>query len=123
SGTPRTLQLTAHATRWDGAPVLLLCLRDITERRAAERALVLLRRAMEASSQGMVIADANEPGRPLIYVNPAFERITGYSRGEAIGRNCAFLRGSDRDQPGLHALHAALERGGGANVVLRNYRK
>ncbi len=123
NGALRTFELTVHETRWDETSVLLLCLRDITERRAAEQALMLLRRAVEASSQGMVIADANEPGWPLIYVNPAFEHITGYSRGEAIGRGCGFLQGHETDQPQLHALHAALRRGEGANVVLRNYRK
>lgn len=123
SGTTRFFTLRTSATRWRGDPIQVLVLRDETERRTAEQALVLGRRAMEASSQGMVIADAREPGHPLIYVNPAFEQITGYSRGEALGRSCAFLQGSERQQPELLALQDALARGEGADVVLRNFRK
>ena len=42
---------------------------------------------------------------------------------EAIGRNCRFLQGKDRDQPALQELRAALREGRGCRVVVRNYRK
>lgn len=81
------------------------------------------RRAMEALPVGVVIADATAPDLPLVYVNPAFERITGYRREEALGRNCRFLQGRDRDQPGLNDIRAALREGREARALLRNYRK
>jgi PAS domain S-box-containing protein len=49
--------------------------------------------ALTASSVGIVIADARLPDMPLIYVNPAFEQITGYSAAEVLGYNCRFLQG------------------------------
>jgi PAS domain S-box-containing protein len=58
-----------------------------------------------------------------VYVNPAFERTTGYAAEEVLGRNCRFLQGEDRDQPALGELRAAVREGRQCTVVLRNYRK
>jgi PAS domain S-box-containing protein len=70
-----------------------------------------------------VIADPNQPDVPLVYVNPAFERTTGYVAEEVLGRNCRFLQGKDRDQPALGELRTAVREGRHCTVVLRNYRK
>jgi PAS domain S-box-containing protein len=83
----------------------------------------LLGRAITASSNGILITDLSLPDNPIVYVNPAFERTTGYSMEEVIGRNCRFLQGGDRDQPSLEELRAAIREGRGCRVVLRNYRK
>jgi diguanylate cyclase (GGDEF)-like protein/PAS domain S-box-containing protein len=96
---------------------------DISERRRAEAALRLRDRAMQASTNAIIITSALLPGDPIEYVNPAFERITGYAADEAIGRNCRFLQGADRDQAGLNELRAAIREGRDAQVLLRNYRK
>jgi PAS domain S-box-containing protein len=85
--------------------------------------LRLLERAVTASTNAIVITDPNRPDDPLVYVNPAFERTTGYAAGEAVGRNCRFLQGEDRDQPALQELRAAIHEGRHCTVVLRNYRK
>ena len=83
----------------------------------------LLESAVEASSNGLVVADPNLPDTPIIYVNPAFERITGYSAGEVLGHNCRFLQGEDKDQPGLEGLRSAIREGRECRTVLKNYRK
>ncbi len=88
-----------------------------------EEKLRLHDRAMGASSCGITIADANVPDMPLIYVNEAFEHITGYPVPEVVGRNCRFLQGSDRDQPGVKLVREALRAGKDCTVTLRNYRK
>ena len=61
--------------------------------------LRLLDRAVTASTNSISITDPNQPDDPLVYVNPAFERTTGYAAEEVLGRNCRFLQGDDRDQP------------------------
>jgi PAS domain S-box-containing protein len=95
------------------------------DRYAAEIAeqLRLHDRAMSASSCGITIADASAADIPLIYVNDAFARITGYSIEETIGRNCRFLQRDDRDQPELDTLRRAIREGENCTVMLRNYRK
>ena len=50
-------------------------------------------RALDVATEGVTIADARRADRPLIYVNEGFERVTGYSAAETLGRNCRFLRG------------------------------
>lgn len=96
---------------------------DITERKQAQQTLLLHDEAMASSENGITIADASQPDLPLIYVNAAFERITGYSASEVLNRNCRFLQGPETNQPALDELRSALKTGRSCTVVLRNYRK
>ncbi len=106
-----------------GRDIIVAFTRDISEQVRAEEATRLRERAIAASDNAIIIADVLQPDSPVIYVNPAFERITGYRADEVIGRNCRFLQGEDRDQPDLNELRAALGEARDARVVLRNYRK
>jgi len=83
----------------------------------------LLRRAMSAANEGLVIAEAGTPDHPIIYVNPAFERLTGYRTEEVLGRNCRFLQRNDTRQAGLDHLREALRASTGCLAMVRNYRK
>jgi PAS domain S-box-containing protein len=98
-------------------------LRDVSERKRVEESLKLRERAIAASSNGIVITDATQSNNPMIYVNPSFERITGYSAAEVIGRDCRFLQGGDRNQIGLLDLRKAIEEQRECHSVLLNYRK
>lgn len=96
---------------------------DIDDQKRAAEELRLRDRAIAASSSGIVISDFTQPDHPLIYVNPSFERITGYSAAEVLGRNCRFLQQQDQDQPELLKLRTAIHQGQECTVILRNYRK
>ena len=85
--------------------------------------LRLLERAVTASTNSISITNPSRRDSPLVYVNPAFERTTGYAAEEVLGRNCRFLQGEDRDQPALGKLRAAIREERHCTVVLRNYRK
>ncbi|MBI3145037.1 MAG: EAL domain-containing protein [Pseudogulbenkiania sp.] len=98
-------------------------LRTSTARQRAEEALRLRERAIESSSNGIVIADLGLPDTPIVYVNPAFERITGYTATEAIGRNDRFLLGEDREQRALEEIHVARREQRAGQAELRHYRK
>ncbi|ALF54729.1 ATPase [Nostoc piscinale CENA21] len=96
---------------------------DITPRKQAEEGLRLRDRAIAASSNGIIIADASIPNGPIIYVNPAFERMTGYTASEVIGTSFGLFQRADMEQSGLKELKAAMQAGRACTVVLRNYRK
>ena len=83
----------------------------------------LLETAVASSANGIVITDATTPDNDIVYVNLAFERLSGYGAEEVIGRNCRFLQGEDRAQPALEELRAAVREGRSCTVMLRNYRK
>ncbi|MFO1318424.1 MAG: PAS domain S-box protein [Burkholderiales bacterium] len=92
-------------------------------RELAEGTLRLKDRALESTHNGVVVTDMTNPSHPIIYANPGFERITGYSVADVYGLNCGFLQREDREQPGLAELREAIRDGRECQVVLRNYRK
>ncbi len=97
--------------------------RDATTRKRAEEALRLRERALESASQGIIITDAGRPDHPVIYANPAFERLTGYPRAEVLGRNGRFLQGAGTDPAAVAELRRAVREGRPCSVELLNYRK
>ncbi len=90
---------------------------------SAEEELKLRDRAIESSTSAICITDNMAPDNPIVYANPAFERITGYSSLEVLGRNARLLQGTDLAQPELITIRAALHDERPCHVVLRNYRK
>lgn len=107
-----------------GTERMVICSsRDISARKQSESMIALQAGALNNSVNGIIISDASLPDQPVIYVNPAFERITGYTSIDIIGKNCRFLQGNDHDQPDLERLREVLTTGGSAKATLRNYRK
>jgi len=97
--------------------------KEVHARRDAELALRVRDRAIEAAFNAVMVTDASAPDNPILYVNPAFERTTGYAPHEALGRNARFLQGSDTDQLVLKEIGEAVKAGREGHGVLRNYRK
>lgn len=83
----------------------------------------ILMQAIMESSDSVVIADATLPNHPLVFVNPAFETLTGYLKEEILSRNCRFLQGSDGEQRQLKILQEAIHQRRSCIVTIRNYRK
>jgi len=97
--------------------------RDISRQVERDEALRLRERAVEASVNAILITDFQQVDNPIIYANPAFERMTGYTKAEVLGRNCRFLRGEDHDQPDIKKLRTLIQEQTEGRVVLRNYHK
>ncbi|MDR5891344.1 PAS domain S-box protein [Halomonas mongoliensis] len=83
----------------------------------------LLERIVDASEDGIVVAEQEGDENILIYVNKGFERLTGYSADEILYQDCRFLQNEDRDQEGLATIRQAIAEGRPCRTVLRNYRK
>ena len=79
--------------------------------------------AVLASDLAISISDALRPDDPLVWVNGAFSRLTGYPLDEVLGRNCRFLQGADTDPIAVARIHAALDKDHAVAAVLRNYRR
>lgn len=102
---------------------LTVYFRDVSEHKASEHQLTLLERSVESSTNGVIIVDAQSIDLPMVYVNAAFERITGYSRSEALGHNCRFLQGEDTNPATVKLLKEAVAEQRDVHVVIRNYRR
>ncbi len=96
---------------------------EIIKRQHVENQLRLFDQAISHCRNGVIITDATQANNPIIYVNSAFEKITGYSASEVIGKNCRFLQQEDKDQPNLEIIRNALKQDTDCLVILRNYRK
>ncbi|MFN4263181.1 MAG: PAS domain-containing protein [Thioalkalivibrionaceae bacterium] len=83
----------------------------------------LLLLAIDASQDGIVIAEREGSDTILIYVNAAFERLTGYRAEDILFQDCRFLQGEDRNQPARAEIRKALAKNKPCRVRLRNYRK
>ncbi|SFV06947.1 putative bifunctional diguanylate cyclase/phosphodiesterase [Pseudoduganella namucuonensis] len=86
-------------------------------------ALALRERALHAASNGIVITRCDGVDNPIEYVNPAFERITGYSHDDVVGRDSRFMDAEDLDHEQREQLAAAIAEHRPITVVMRTQRK
>ena len=78
---------------------------------------------LDELSDGITIARVSGGHAPLLYVNTAFERLTGYGTQDALGNDCRYLQGNERDQPEVARIRQAIAAAEPLDVTLRNYRK
>ncbi len=79
-------------------------------------------RAAAASELSFTISDPRLPDNPLVWVNPAFERVTGYVASDVVGTNCRFLQGEGTDPEAIARISAAIRAGRTVAETLVNYR-
>lgn len=90
----------------------------------SEQDLLWLRdRAVGSTGFSVLIADARLPDMPLVDVNPAFERMTGYSSRDVLGKNCRFLQGPGTDRDVVTGMRSAIDEERHFNEVILNYRR
>ena len=106
---------------------LLKRVSSLIERSLENKALVaenaILSAAIHGSSAGFAIADAASPDLPIVYVNPAFEAISGHTATESIGRNLRFLSAEPMTSPEQVRLSEAIAEKQAGRFLLRNRRK
>ena len=96
---------------------------DVSEKLSLEAKANLRRKAMDASSAAISVSDITLPHQPLVYVNDAFTEITGYSKEEALGRNCKFLQGDNTEPQALIDIRYAIDHHLPIVTTLNNYKK
>lgn len=97
--------------------------RDLTDMKLAEEYLTLYGRVLDCTPNGISVSDARRYPQPIVHVNPAFTRITGYAPHEILGRDASLLEGPLTDPQDLALLAKTVQAGGEVKVTLRNYRK
>lgn len=79
--------------------------------------------AVRATRMPMIITDPRQDDNPIVFVNDAFLKCTGYERAEIMGRNCRFLQGPDTDQEAVKLISEAVGAKRDISIDLLNYRK
>lgn len=90
---------------------------------SADAVRSILPTLVEEMTDGIAIAKRLGANSPLLYVNRAFEHLTGYSRTEVIGKDCRYLQGNEREQPEIARIRAAIGAAEPVDETLQNYRK
>lgn len=129
---PETIPVDGEKRHWetkltpvveDGTVVKLVgAMRDVTEKKQRQQELELKQMAIEEAPIGISIADATVDDTPLVYVNEAFQSLTGYAADEICGQNCRFLQGEETDLETAETLREAVENEYPVSVDIRNYR-
>ncbi|BBP43170.1 PAS domain S-box protein [Thiosulfativibrio zosterae] len=83
----------------------------------------LLLQLVENAQEGIVVAEKEGQDTILIYVNPAFEQLTGYEAEEILYQDCRFLQGDDTEQDAVKTIRSAIDVQKPVRTVLKNYRK
>jgi diguanylate cyclase (GGDEF)-like protein/PAS domain S-box-containing protein len=122
-GTRVPLEIRRTARMIDGRAVIATICRDVSDRLRAEEALRLRTRAVEAASNPILILDVRREPDRIVYANPAFEKLTGWSSSDVEGQSWTMLLGQDTEQPALPELLAAMATRTPAKGELRNYRR
>ncbi|MCC5838732.1 MAG: PAS domain S-box protein [Opitutales bacterium] len=105
---------------------LSIFFRDVTKIRKDEEQLRLLANAMAGLNDIVVITSAqavDEPGPVIVFINEAFERLTGYAAAEVIGRSPRFLQGEKTDPAARRRIREALAAGEPIQEEIINYAK
>ena len=84
----------------------------------------LLQKVVESSTDGIVITDAQHTDNVMVYVNKAFEKITGYKSEELIGHNCRMFQTEDtKNSRAINTLRNCIKAGKNCDVLLQNKKK
>jgi PAS domain S-box-containing protein len=114
----------SHTTSAEQLSLVVFLELDATSVGDRDTALQALReRAVIATDITFTISDPRREDDPLVWVNPSFTRMTGYSYDEAVGSNCRFLQGPATDPAAVDELRAALRERRQVTTTLLNYRK
>ncbi len=122
-GTPFPVEVLLGEIPGDPEIRYTCIVRDLTDMKLAEEYLTLYGRVLDCTPNGISVSDARRYPQPIVHVNPAFTRITGYTAREILGRDASLLAGPLTDPDDMALLTKTVQNGAEVKVTLRNYRK
>lgn len=126
-GTVGWVQSRVCIVQWRGEPAVCISQIDITAERQIfenlERDRRLFSEVIEQSPDGMCIADASEPGLPVIFANNAFYEMSGYGEQDVLGQSCNILQGPLSSPETIKQIRQCLDSGKKFAGEILNYRK
>ena len=104
-----------------GGHLRYVCIvRDITDERAAQETTELYERALASSHNGVFITNATVPSQPIIFINEAFQKITGLAIHQVLGRGLDLLRNGQGEEEGFRELQRAITEQRSTSVTLQH---
>ncbi|RBP30024.1 PAS domain S-box-containing protein/diguanylate cyclase (GGDEF)-like protein [Marinobacter pelagius] len=97
--------------------------KDITEKLQSQENQRILKRSLESTDNGVVIVDHRAESLPVVYVNPAFCRMTGYSEAEVIGAPARLLTGPETEEADIRRIRRAVKAGRCISLTMKSYRR
>ena len=122
-GTVIPVEVNINPVELRGQTFMFANVRDIRKRIERDREMRIHHLAVRATSNGVVISDPTLDDNPIIYANPGFLKMSGYSEEEVVGRNCRFLQGPDTDDQTVQEIKNSVSNGESCRITLLNYRK
>ena len=122
-GTTIPVEVNINAVDLRDQKYLFANVRDIRNRIDRDQEMRIHHLAVQATTNGVVISDPALEDNPIVYANPGFLEMSGYSVGEVVGQNCRFLQGSDTDKNSIEEIKNSVRDGKPCRVTILNYRK
>jgi len=97
--------------------------KDITERLQAQESERILKRSLESSDNGVVVVDHRSENLPVVFVNSAFSRITGFSEAEVLGAPVKLLTGPETEDADIKLIARAVKAGQPLSLTMKSYRR
>lgn len=119
-GTPFPVEISLGEVRENDKLRYACIVRDVTDERAVQETSELYERALACSHNAVFITNAKFPNHPIVYINEAFQKVTGLPPHKVLGGNLDLLRGSNSNDPGLKELSQAVREQRNANVTLHS---
>lgn len=119
-GNTLTVELVTTRTKWHGKEANMVSIRDITERKQSEAQMKKLSGALEQTADSVIITDQKGI---IEYINPAFEKITGFSKSDAIGMTPSIVKSGKHDRQFYNVLWETIEKGEVYEDILINCKK
>lgn len=109
-GSDYEVAVQLQSSEWKGRAAIVGFVFDRSVTKQQELDLRIRNQAIQSASEGIIIADAQQIGHPIVFANPAYLKLTGYTEQEVMGQPCDFLCRPNPDGEEFKQLQDAIQR-------------